>query len=134
MIAGPEVDGLALQRVHEPAVQLEILRRDLDLERDLARRLAGLEALELHEVGALLADLAGDLREDPPALDRPAVAPSGKRRARGGDRGIHVRGFAAGDLGDRFPAERIVVVQIPAGAGQGRLPGDEVIPAWLHEI
>src|SRR5262249_12285099 len=46
MVAGAEVDRSPLERVHEPAVELEVLRRDLDLPRRVGRRLTGLEALE----------------------------------------------------------------------------------------
>src|SRR5262245_6114149 len=132
MIAGAEVDGFARESVHEPAVELEVLRRNVDLPRCLGCRLAGLEALERHELGALLPNLTGDFRENAPALDRPAVPPGWKCRASGGHGGVDVRGVAAGDLRDRFPRKRAVVVQIASRAGKGDLPVDEVIPAPLH--
>src|SRR5262249_38210805 len=114
VIAGAEIDRLAVDRVHQPAVELEVLRRDLDLEGSLQGGLPGLEALELGELGALLADSPGDGEEHAPALDRPPVAPFRKCRARGGDCRVDVGAIAARHLGDLLTGYGAQVVEVAA--------------------
>src|SRR5437773_11026814 len=98
--------------VHQPAVELEVLRRDLDLERHLDGGLPGLEALELCELAALLADLARDAEQDAAALDRPAITPAGARSPRRRDRGGALGGVAARRLGDPLARRALVVLHI----------------------
>jgi len=78
MISAPQIDFLALEQIDQPAVELKILRRDFNLERRLPWRLSGFFALDPGKQRNIVANDLGDTQEDPAALDRPAVSPSGK--------------------------------------------------------
>ena len=66
MIPDAKIDRLAVNRIDEAAIEFEILRRDLNLERNLSSGLAGFEPLKLCELICMHTNLASDLEQHRP--------------------------------------------------------------------
>src|SRR5262245_5819010 len=124
VIARAEIDRLAVDRVHQAAVELEVLRSDLDLEGHLDGGFSRLAALELRELTAPLAALARDVAPDAAPLDRPALAPLGACAA-AARRG----GVAARATGALLAGGGSVAVERAAAPGWNLVALDELIPA-----
>src|SRR5213076_136924 len=114
---------LAAEGVHETAVQLEVLRRDLHLEGRLPRGLAGLEHLEPDDVLLSFPDAPRDLEE---------VAPGGEGGRGRLDRGVDVGLVAASDLGEALPGRGISRLEVAPGPGRHGRAADEVLVPLPH--
>src|SRR5690606_4713834 len=134
MIGGADVDHLAVKRIDEAAIDLEVLRRDLDLERRLPCRLAGLTGLDGGKRRAVLTYLARHFEEHASALDRAAIAPC-REGFRGGLNGlIDIAAVTCRHGADFLRRARIETVDIKTGTRRHERPADEMIQSFLHRM
>ncbi|MCY1562498.1 hypothetical protein D9M68_999040 [compost metagenome] len=98
MIVRTGVDDLAIHRIDDSGVELEVLGDEHHQLRHLAARLAGLGALDAAQRTDAVAHRAAYLHQNAAALGGAHGAPGGQRRHRRANGGVHIGLAAVGHL------------------------------------